>query len=146
MKRNLLIFSLALLAGFSSCKKDSKTGGPDVNPVYDDPLWSAVEAKGDYAYTMTAVFDLPADLKANVSDGDRMAAFVGDECRAVSSPNNGLFILNIVGTSDEESALNFKYWNASTHYLYEFDGSVTYVPDLIYGVVDEPILFICNQL
>lgn len=142
-----MILALALLAGFSSCKKDSNDGdGGTKGTEYADPQWTSVEAKGDYAYTMTAVFYLPGELKEMMSEGDQIAAFVGQECRAVSSPQNGVFILNVIGTSDEESTLTFKYWNASTHYLYELDDSVTYVPDMIYGVVDEPIVFLCHQL
>lgn len=113
---------------------------------YENPNWKSVKTSGDYAYSMTVVFELPSDLKTNASKNDVIAAFVGSECRAVAKANGGVFFLNVIGTGEESEPVTFRYWNAGNGYLYESTISLPFTSDYIYGVVDNPKSFDYKQL
>lgn len=113
---------------------------------YENPGWTSVETEGDYAYTMTVVFELPATLKSVATENDLMAAFVGDECRSVEKIIDGVYLLTIIGTGEEEEDVTFRYWNAGNHYMYESTIRLPFTSDLIYGVVDSPKKFTCTQM
>lgn len=116
------------------------------NPkCYDNPKWTSVAAKDDYAYTMTVTFTLPTQLKAKATADDMIAAFVGEECRGVAKMSHGVFLLDVIGTGEESKPVTFRYWNADNHYLYESLISIPFAIDFIYGVVDEPKMFNCIQ-
>lgn len=122
---------------------------PDTSTVfkkYEKPGWKSVEYSGDFAYSMTVVYQLPSDMKANATSNDLFAAFVGDECRAVGKSINGVFLLTVIGTGNESEPVVFRYWNANTQYMYESLDKIQFTPDLIYGVVDEPKTFKCKHL
>lgn len=114
--------------------------------TYENPGWKSVAISGDYAYTMTAVFELPAELKTKASSDDLMAAFVGDECRGVVKSIDGVFLLTVIGTGNESTNVTFRYWNASDHCLYESLVLIPFTSDRVYGVVDNPKRFSCKQL
>lgn len=114
--------------------------------TYENPGWKSVTIAGDYAYTMTVVFELPAELKSKASSDDLMAAFVGSECRCVKKSIDGKFLLTVIGTGAETTNVTFRYWNAADHSLYESLVSVPFTSDRIFGVVDSPKKFVCKQL
>ena len=114
--------------------------------TYENPGWKSVAVAGDYAYTMTVVFELPAELKSKASSDDLMAAFVGSECRCVKKAIDGVFLLTVIGTGAETTNVTFRYWNAVDHCLYESLVSVPFTSDRIFGVVDNPKKFVCKQL
>ncbi len=123
-------------------------GTPDTSTVFkkfENPGWTSVEYDGDFAYSMTVVYQLPSDMKSNATSNDLFAAFVGDECRAVGKSINGVFLLTVIGTGDESEPVVFRYWNASTQYMYESLDKIPFTPDLTYGVVDNPKTFKCKH-
>ena len=123
-------------------------GTPDTSTVFkkfENPGWKAVEDEGDFAYSMTVAFQLNSDMKGSATSDDLFAAFVGDECRAVGKAINGVFLLTVIGTGDESEPVVFRYWNASTQYMYESLDKIQFTPDLIYGVVDNPKTFKCKH-
>ena len=123
-------------------------GTPDTSTVFkkfENPGWTSVTFDGDFAYSMTVVYQLPSDLKGGATDNDLFAAFVGNECRAVGKSINGVFLLTVIGTGDETEPVVFRYWNASTQYMYESLDKIQFTPDLIYGVVDNPKTFKCRH-
>ena len=123
-------------------------GTPDTSTVFkkfENPGWTSVAFDGDFAYSMTVVYQLPSDLKGGATDNDLFAAFVGNECRAVGKSINGGFLLTVIGTGDETEPVVFRYWNASTQYMYESLDKIQFTPDLIYGVVDNPKTFKCRH-
>lgn len=128
---------------------DGEGGGtPDTSTVFkkfENPDWKAVEDEGDFAYSMTVAFQLNSDMKGSATSDDLFAAFVGDECRAVGKAINGVFLLTVIGTGDETEPVVFRYWNASTQYMYESLDKIQFTPDLIYGVVDNPKTFKCKH-
>lgn len=142
-----------LLNKISELEQNSQNAGDTATVVanpegkkYDNPGWSSVAISGEYAYTMTVVFELPADLQSKATANDLMAAFVGDECRSVEKAINGVYLLTIIGTGEEEEDVTFRYWNAENHYMYESTIKVPFTSDLIFGVVDSPKKFDCRQM
>lgn len=113
---------------------------------FDQPSWTSVAVSGEYAYTMTVVFDLPAEIKSNATANDLMAAFVGGECRCVKKSVDGVFLLTVIGTGKETENVTFRYWNAENHFMYESLITVPFTSDKIFGVVDNPKKFACKQL
>lgn len=123
-------------------------GTPDTSTVFkkfENPGWTSVEYDGDFAYSMTVVYQLPSDMKSVATSNDIFAAFVGDECRAVGKAINGVFLLTVIGTGDESEPVVFRYWNANTQYMYESLDKIQFTPDLTYGVVDNPKTFKCKH-
>lgn len=123
-------------------------GTPDTSTVFkkfENPAWTSVAYDGDFAYSMTVVYQLPSDMKGNATSNDLFAAFVGDECRAVGKSINGVFLLTVIGTGNESEPVVFRYWNASTQYMYESLDKIQFTPDLTYGVVDNPKTFKCKH-
>lgn len=112
---------------------------------FDNPGWVAVADEGDYPYSMTVVFELPSVLRDSATGDDMLAAFVGEECRAVANLSNGIFFLDVLGTGEEESNVTFTYWNAGTRNMYESLVTLPFTADFIYGVVDKPKTFNCKQ-
>lgn len=113
---------------------------------YDDPQWKSVEVSGDYVYSMMVVFELPSTLRNSATENDVIAAFVGDECRAVAKEIDGIYMLTVIGTGEEDSDVVFRYWNADTHYMYESLVKTAFTSDKIMGVVDAPVLFLNKQM
>ena len=123
-------------------------GTPDTSTVFkkfENPGCTSVAFDVDFAYSMTVVYQLPSDMKNSATDNDLFAAFVGNECRAVGKSINGVFLLTVIGTGDETEPVVFRYWNASTQYMYESLDKIQFTPDLIYGVVDNPKTFKCRH-
>lgn len=123
-------------------------GDPDTSTVFkkfENPGWTSVAYDGDFAYSMTVVYQLPSDMKGDATSNDLFAAFVGDECRAVGKSINGVFLLTVIGTGNESEPVVFRYWNANTQYMYESLDKIQFTPDLTYGVVDNPKTFKCKH-
>lgn len=108
--------------------------------TYDYPNWTAKQSS-NFSVTMTAVCELPESLQKDATKDDYMSAHLGGECRAVVKPSDGMFFLNIVGTPDDSGELDIYYWCASTRYLYKVSEKVQFVPNKMYGSVDEPYVF-----
>lgn len=123
-------------------------GDPDTSTVFkkfENPGWTSVAFDGDFAYSMTVVYQLPSDMKGDATSNDLFAAFVDDECRAVGKSINGVFLLTVIGTGNESEPVVFRYWNANTQYMYESLDKIQFTPDLTYGVVDNPKTFKCKH-
>lgn len=113
---------------------------------FDQPGWTSVAVSGEYAYTMTVVFELPAEIKSKATANDLMAAFVGSECRSVERTVDGVYLLSVIGTGKETENVTFRYWNAESQFMYESLITLPFSSDYIFGVVDNPKKFACKQL
>ncbi|MDY4924083.1 MAG: hypothetical protein SO120_02255, partial [Prevotella sp.] len=80
------------------------------------PLWSDPD-KSVYPMSMTAVVRLSPVLETLAADGDKMAAFVGGECRGVAKTvmNDGvrLFFIHVKAPSSENGNVEFRYYSAA---------------------------------
>ncbi len=133
-----LITTVILSVCIISCKKDNQAPATK----YPSPNWQA-DTSPSYAYSMTAVIQLPDTLHEEIKDGDKLAAFVGDDCRGVGAiVKRGMlpsvFYILIKGSAAEESKIKFKYYNASNSYMYATDDFLDFEVDNNYGTVDDP--------
>jgi hypothetical protein len=141
MKSYSLIFILAtamLCSCIISCTKDSQTPATK----YPSPNWTT-DTSATFAYSMTAVIQLPDTLHEEIKDGDKLAAFVDDDCRGVGviikrDGQPDVFYILIKGSASEESKIKFKYYNAGNSYMYATDDFLNFEVDNNYGTVDDP--------
>ena len=91
---------------------------------------------------MTAVVKVPEVIKENVNAGDRVGAFVNNECRGVGVPinlnGNIVFYILIRGTASEQSKIDFRFYDSISAYLYKTNKPIDYVVDGDYGTADNP--------
>jgi hypothetical protein len=129
----LLVSCICLLAG--ACKEEEETF-----PTFPAPVWDVNPAM--YSVNMTAVVKLPSNLEEYAQADDRLAAFVGGECRGVGevveTSGRKLYFVTIHGTADDESTVSFQYYSARNRYLYRTDELFAYEADKMFGTVDEP--------
>ena len=114
----------------------------DFSGNYQAPLWSDPD-KSVYPMSMTAVVRLSPVLETLAADGDKMAAFVGGECRGVAKTvmNDGvrLFFIHVKAPSSENGNVEFRYYSAAAKRTYVSVASdVRYEVDKIYGTADAP--------
>ena len=113
----------------------------EVIPTYEKPDWK-VDTSNQYPVSMSAIVTLSQELLANQSDGDMLAAFIGEECRGVGMiqeyGNKKSYFILIKGEGSEQAKLSFKYYNAKNSYLYKTDAFLSFITDTRYGSVDEP--------
>lgn len=136
MKKNWLILIILIgLSGVGGCKKHH------TQPKVPAPTWT-VDETGKYPASMTAVLQVPNDLKPYTQTADKMGAFVGDECRGlgqlVQVGDQKVFFLLIHGTTSEQSQLSFRYWSAWRSAMYETDPVVGFEADGNFGTADGP--------
>ena len=146
---HLVLLSLSCwigLAGLTSCTQEVTP--PSLQGDVAQPAWTA-PADYDYTSSMTAVVkvslleqypSMAADWQLN--DSDRVAAFVGDECLGVVTPQEGLFYLYVAGStsSDQEQMTNvsLRYWSAHFKNLFEVKDAFPFKNDDHIGSVAEP--------
>ena len=148
----LTLATCALLLLAAGCKPKEEPK-PEPEPVQNltadvaRPDWTAPE---DYDYTssMTAVIrvDLAAqypDAAADfvLDDQDLLAAFIGDECCGVATPQDGLFYLYISSpVTDNPSPVTLRYWSAHFKNLFVAADAFPFVNDNNQGSYSTPFV------
>ena len=147
MKKLYFICMLAVVAiCFAGCKKD--TNAPEsFNGNVERPTWTAPEAS-DMSSSMTAV--VKVDLKAMypsraadfvLNDNDLLAAFSGETCLGVASPQDGLFFLYIAApVTGNPSSVTLRYYSAHYKNLFEAVNALTFANDAHLGTIAEPLV------
>lgn len=124
----LIMLSLVLITVLS-CDKDGPTLSPD---------WTITQ-NPDYSVTMTAVVQLPKDMIWSIRAEDKLAAFVGDECRGIASlVNENVHFVLIRGKADEVNNVEFRYYSAYKETIYKTEDFLPFEPDFVFGTVDTP--------
>lgn len=126
---------MSLIFCFGGCKKEEYA-------TFPTPDWKE-DQTGKYPYSMTAVVSLYYDINAEVMPEDKMAAFVGDECRGIGKwikigPTSSAFFILIHGTASEQKKLNFKYYSSKNRYLYTTSDFLDFKVDTNFGTADKP--------
>lgn len=115
-----------------SCNKE-----PEYN-TYENPHWTVVPLDG-LSESCTIVLDLPSNLKAYQDTvSDVVGAFIGEECRGVSTQQDGLFYIMVSGSSSENGNIELRYYNARNKYLYQAEERIPFVIDQRIGTTDAP--------
>ncbi len=141
MKLIMPIVTVLMLLAMAGCSKTTEVKPEETLTKFPLPDWKA-DATGKYSSSMTAVVSLPLNLYTSLSDGDKLAAFVNDECRGtgiiVKVDGSNLFFVLIQGLPDEQSKVKFKYYSTKTSYMYETPGVLNFLVDYVYGTAEKP--------
>lgn len=134
-RKYIMLLSVILLIGMTGCKKHHTL------PRVPSPTWT-VDNTGKYPVSMTAVVQVPEDLRTYLQESDKIGAFVGDECRGtgtwIHTGNVSAFFILIHGTSSEQSKIRFKYYFSWKSNLYETAPFLDFTVDGNFGSVDAP--------
>ncbi len=148
MKRIIsIVFSCALLLFAAGCKEKEPES---IFGEKNSPEWTATE---DFnmlvSMTMLVKVDIArtypkqmAEFKDGIiSPDDQLAAFSGEICLGVASPDeNGLFFLYVVQDAAEEAnEIVLKYYSASLHSIFFSADSYALENDTQLGSFAEPI-------
>lgn len=115
----------------------------------DEPEWMV--DKSDYENTMNMIAQLSILGTPSADTADKLAVFVGDECRGVGRPvyskryDSYYVLLDIYGNAaDDGTNLSFRAYDASTGMVYTqlecSNGDVAFTKDQIAGTYADPIL------
>lgn len=107
--------------------------------------------KSDYENTMNMIAQLSILGTPSADTADKLAVFVGDECRGVGRPvyskryDSYYVLLDIYGNAaDEGTNLSFRAYDASTGMVYTqlecSNGDVAFTKDQIAGTYADPVL------
>lgn len=138
----LMAISLSLLTG---CK-----GKNDPQSIISDqptPSWT-VSAGHDMTSSMSSIINVdltltyPKQIKDQVSalsPDDLLAAFAGDQCLGVTSLNNGLFFLFIIGpNADKGTEVTLRYYSAILKNTFIAKDPIIFSNDAQLGTVSAP--------
>ena len=138
-----IMLCLILINSEMSCKKHHSI------PQVPAPEWE-VDNTGKYPVSMTAVVQVPENIRPYIQQGDKIGAFVGEECRGVGqlvrTGSVSAFFLLIHGTASEQSKISFKYWNSWKSYLYSSTAFLDFMVDGNYGTADAPEVLQLNPV
>lgn len=127
-------FAAMSCLSFADGKVEASVQSPFVVPLV---------VAGKHPLRMTACVTLPSDMVRYVDPSDKMAAFVGEECRGLASPHvaeNGDYVFNMTinGSMDASETVVLKYYSAKNSYLYQTVGGFSFVNGGSYGTEAEP--------
>lgn len=132
LKMIVMLPLLAALAMMAGCQEE------EVIPTHSKPGWTAID-NPDHDVTMTVIMTLPDHLAGNTSDGDEIAAFIGDQCRGTANRVDNLYYVMVDGTENEAGDVYFRYYCANTGYMYRSATAVPFKANANEGTPDEPL-------
>lgn len=134
----IIVISI-LYVCLNSCKEEESF------TEFPAPDWT-VATDPNYSVSMTAVVILPANLSVYAQADDRLAAFVGNECRGVAYRIDDVFYLLVKGAPSEQVQVNIRYYSTRNKYMYTTDTDLTFEADAVYGTADEPMTLSLSAL
>lgn len=135
MKKILLIIATFWLCiSLSNCKKETAI-------KISAPGWHTGSLE-KYPATMTAVVQLPDNLKNGLHSNDEMGVFINEECRGtgelIKLDSTSAFFVMIHGTNSENGKIVFKYYSFNHSNIYSSKDTLNFVVDENYGTADNP--------
>ncbi|SHJ39063.1 hypothetical protein SAMN05444280_11825 [Tangfeifania diversioriginum] len=137
--KTILALCIAILV-FEGCSKDT-----DPYPESAVPSWS-VQSPELLPNSFTAIVAIPDEINIYAGDEDKIAAFIGDECRGVGnlvkseSTGERVYYITIRAADTENRAIVFMYYNARLSYMYQALQSVPFENDGTWGTHDSPVI------
>jgi len=111
--KNKITYTCANVVDFTQNATYGQASNPAVPPF---------EESGKYTATMKAVVLLNEPLPFELRSADLFAAFIGNECRGLATKSvvggKTVYAFNILGKSDNEGAVYFKYYSHHTSAIY----------------------------
>ena len=163
VKNYSIIFLCTLLLFAAGCKKEDQNAPEQQQPQEQtqptDPVTPPVEtiagnvaqpnwqlpADYDMTSSLTAIVkvDLALSFKAEqlagwkLAEGDKLAAFDGDQCLGLASPKDGLFMLYVTAPQ-EGHPVSLKYYSAAVKNLFAATETIVYKNDEVLGSIAQP--------
>lgn len=111
----------------------------------NNPQTLPISMSGKYPLKMTAVVALPSTLAPYFQANDKLAAFVGEDCRGIGQMISNeygqvVFSMEIIGSDAPDQTIHFKYYNSRNSYLYIDATNVTFKAFSQYGTEDEAVV------
>lgn len=107
----------------------------------ETPQWSKPD-EGMYQFSMTAVIRLSEFLERYADENDRIAAFIGNECRGIATPQNvdgaKLYFLYIKGNTSDTEKITLGYYSAGNKKMYSCDRLLDFEQNGVYGSANAP--------
>jgi len=136
-----IILTCSLLLFVAGCKEKNSPEN-NLSGNSEPPSWTA-PVEYDYTSSMTAVIkvDLTLQYPDQASDfvidnKDVLAAFSGENCLGVASPQEGLFFLFMVGA---EGSVTLRYYSAHYKNIFVAENAFSFRNDENLGTVAEPL-------
>lgn len=140
---SICVLCTLFLCTLVGCK--DKNAPESFNGNVAQPAWSSPSGY-DFTSSMTAVVkvdlaaqypDIAADFALNNSD--LLAAFSGDACLGVASPDEGFFFLYIGAPIDDTpSSVTLRYYSAHYKNIFEAKDAFQYISDTQQGTTAQP--------
>lgn len=110
-----------------------------------DPQTISISMSGKYPLKMTAVIALPSNITPYYQPNDKLAAFVGNDCRGIGKMIKNeygqvTFSMEIIGSNTPDQIVHFKYYNTRNSYMYEDATNVAFEAFSQYGTEDNAIV------
>ncbi len=140
----IIVILVLIIAG--GCSKDKETF-----TTYPVPDWS-IQAPEQLPHSFTAIVAVPENINIYATDGDKVAAFINEECRGVGtlvkSENSGsnVYYITIRASDTENGLIVFRYYNARLSYLYQATQSIPFEIDGTFGTYDSPVIMELENL
>ena len=116
---------------------------PQVMNLVNDsnhPLSTFTLNPSDYQYQGTITTEIVINNSESPYAGDKLAAFVTDECRGVAdiyeTPNGIRFFLQVF--SNQSETLTFKFYDASSNSIYDLENTIVFTSNMSVGNITEP--------
>lgn len=109
----------------------------------EQPEVVPLNQEGKHPLKMNLVLTLPEEQAQHASTTDLMAAFVGNECRAVATgklkDETVIFELTVNGSISNNEKIQIKYYAANTSYLYASTKTIDFEHGSSYGTETSPM-------
>lgn len=101
------------------------------------PAWEAPDA---YVYptSMTAVVRMSAYIEPDMTEADRLAAFIGGQCRGTGTLRSGLWLIQIKAEASETRPVELRYYSAAKRELFVCTDAFGFEADTSVGSIDNP--------
>ena len=114
---------------------------PPSYPTFDYPNWSVLNCNR-FEHSMTISVVLPDSLINEEQPADKLAVFVGDDCRGVAdrieiSTDKHIWMAMVYGNNTSE-VFYFKYYSNKTKYMYQSNKTMLFIVDGTIGTIDSP--------
>lgn len=112
--------------------------------IMAQPNWTVTDP-AQYQYSMTVVCELYIEKEISTNQNDIIAAFCGNECRAVASPNDlGKVFLTVRSNSAKGEKITLKVWDSKNSKEYDLSQVLNFEDGATYGDVQTPVPFHTN--
>ena len=146
MKLSFLKFTIVLSILIVGCSKDK-----DSYQKYPTPSW-AVATPEAYPNSFTAIVSVPDNINIYSEPEDKVAAFIGDECRGVGNlvksgdGTKWVYYITVRASDTENRKIVFKYYSSRLWYMYQAKTQVEFEIDGTYGTFDSPVVLDMEQI